>query len=93
MNGPSDLTPAHTATTPFVEPSRADLAPHEESARRSCCAGTPAPCYSLVFELDLAAIESLVVEMGTAPFVVGAPVRVDSTEDEFRDAAFRLLHL
>lgn len=51
------------------------------------------PYYSLVLELDLAAIESLVVEMGTAPFLIGAPVRVDSTEIEVRDAALRLLRL
>ncbi|TDU31675.1 AraC-like DNA-binding protein [Panacagrimonas perspica] len=52
-----------------------------------------APYYSLVLELDLALVEALVVEMGTAPFVVGAPVKVESTETEVRDAAFRLLHL
>ena len=56
-------------------------------------AALSAPYYSLVLELDLALIEALVVEMGTAPFVVGAPVRVESTETEVRDAAFRLLHL
>lgn len=52
-----------------------------------------APYYSLVLELDLALIEALVVEMGSAPFAAGAPVRVDPTEAEAADAALRLLRL
>ncbi|WP_028008835.1 AraC family transcriptional regulator [Solimonas flava] len=52
-----------------------------------------APYYSLVLELDPALIESLVVDMGSAPFAHGAPVRVDPTEAEVADAALRLLRL
>ncbi len=51
------------------------------------------PYLSLVFDLDPAVIESLVVEMGTTPFLAGAPVRVDPTELEVADAALRLLRL
>lgn len=52
-----------------------------------------APYVSLVLDLDIAVIESLVMEMGPAPFIAGAPVRVDPTEDEVADAALRLLRL
>lgn len=52
-----------------------------------------APYYSLVLELDPAVIEGLVVEMGTAPFALGAPVTVDPTESEVAEAALRLLRL
>ncbi len=51
------------------------------------------PYLSLVFDLDSAVIESLVVEMGPTPFLAGAPVRVDPTEMEVADAALRLLRL
>jgi AraC-like DNA-binding protein len=56
-------------------------------------ASVAVPYLSLVFDLDPAVIESLVVEMGTTPFLAGAPVRVDPTEVEVADAALRLLRL
>jgi hypothetical protein len=52
-----------------------------------------APYVSLVVELDPVAIEGLVVDMGTAPFRAGTPVRVDPTGGEVADAALRLLRL
>jgi AraC-like DNA-binding protein len=52
-----------------------------------------APYYSLVVELNAAIVEGLVIEMGSAPFAAGVPVRVDPTETEVADAAFRLLRL
>ncbi len=52
-----------------------------------------APYFSLVFDLDPAVIESLVVEIGSVPFAAGAPVRVDPTDREVGDAALRLLRL
>lgn len=52
-----------------------------------------APYYSLVLELDPAVIESLVVDMGAAPFATGSPVRVDPTEVEVTETALRLLRL
>ncbi|ALG73053.1 AraC family transcriptional regulator [Azospirillum thiophilum] len=51
------------------------------------------PYFSLVFDLDPAVIESLVVEIGSVPFAAGAPVRVDPTDREVGDAALRLLRL
>jgi AraC-like DNA-binding protein len=51
------------------------------------------PYFSLVVDLDAAVIASLVVEMGSAPFATGTPVRIDPTEDEVADAALRLLRL
>ncbi|ATE64393.1 AraC family transcriptional regulator [Rhizorhabdus dicambivorans] len=54
-------------------------------------AGTP--YFSIVFDLDPAVIEGLVMEMGAAPFAAGQPVRVDPTEGEVADAALRLLRL
>jgi AraC-like DNA-binding protein len=51
------------------------------------------PYYSLVIELDRALIENLVTEMGSAPLAIGVPVRIDPTETEVSDAAFRLLRL
>ena len=51
------------------------------------------PYYSLVLELDFGLIEGLVAEMGTMPFLPGGPVRVDATENEVADAAWRLLKL
>ncbi|MBD1589897.1 AraC family transcriptional regulator [Pseudomonas typographi] len=51
------------------------------------------PYLAFVVELDHVLIQSLVVEMGTAPFTVGEPLRVESTETEVTDAALRLLRL
>jgi AraC-like DNA-binding protein len=51
------------------------------------------PYFSLVIDLDPAVIESLVVEMGSAPFAAGVPVRVDPTDSEVADAVLRLLRL
>lgn len=51
------------------------------------------PYLAFVVELDHALIESLVVEMGAAPFSVGEPLRVESTEVEVADTALRLLRL
>lgn len=51
------------------------------------------PYLSLVIDLDRAVIEGLVVEMGSAPYAAGAPVRVEQTESEVTDAALRLLRL
>lgn len=51
------------------------------------------PYLAFVIELDHVLIESLAVEMGTAPFTVGEPLRVESTETEVTDAALRLLRL
>lgn len=51
------------------------------------------PYLAFVIELDHALIESLVVEMGAAPFTVGEPLRVESTESEVTGAALRLLRL
>lgn len=51
------------------------------------------PYLSLVVDLDLAVIEELVSQMGSAPFLAGGPVRVDATEDEVADAALRLMRL
>jgi len=52
-----------------------------------------APYYSLVIELDAALIEQLVLDMGSAPYATGAPVRVEPTDAEVADAALRLLRL
>ncbi len=51
------------------------------------------PYLALVIDLDCALIEGLVVEMGSTPFVAGAPVRVDPTEVEVADSALRLMRL
>lgn len=51
------------------------------------------PYFSLVIDLDPAVIASLVVEMGSAPFAAGTPVRIDPTEAEVADAALRLMCL
>jgi len=56
-------------------------------------ASIAAPYFSLVFDLDPAVIESLVVEMGSVPFAAGTPVRVDPTDREVGDVALRLLRL
>ncbi|SHG23887.1 AraC-type DNA-binding protein [Kaistia soli DSM 19436] len=51
------------------------------------------PYISIVFEIDPAVVAELVTEMGAAPFLAGAPIRVDPTESEVADAALRLLKL
>lgn len=51
------------------------------------------PYFSLVADLDPAVIASLVVEMGSATFAAGTPVRIDPTEAEVADAALRLMRL
>lgn len=51
------------------------------------------PYLSIVFEIDPAVVAALVVEMGAAPFLAAAPIRVDPTEAEVADAALRLLRL
>jgi AraC-like DNA-binding protein len=51
------------------------------------------PYISLVLELDLGVIAGLVSEIGSAPFIAGAPVRVDPTEAEVADTSLRLLRL
>lgn len=56
-------------------------------------ASVAAPYFSLVFDLDPAVIENLVVEIGSAPSAAGMPVRVDPTDREVGDAALRLLRL
>ncbi len=52
-----------------------------------------APYLALVVDLDLALIESLVVEIGFSPFAADTPIRVDPTENEVTDAALRLMRL
>ena len=56
-------------------------------------ASISAPYISLVVDLDPAVIQSLVMDMGSAPFAAGAPVAIDSTEAEVADAALRLMRL
>ncbi|QNH10944.1 AraC family transcriptional regulator [Xanthomonas sp. SI] len=56
-------------------------------------ASLAAPYYACVVELDPATIASLVAEMGTAPFAMGSPLRVDPTEAEVADTADRLIRL
>jgi len=56
-------------------------------------ASISAPYFSLVVDLDPAVIQSLVMDMGSAPFAAGAPVAIDSTEAEVADAALRLMRL
>ncbi len=51
------------------------------------------PHYSLVLGLDPITIAGLVGEIGLVPFEADRPVRVDPTEAEVADAAFRLLRL
>lgn len=51
------------------------------------------PYLSLVIDLDLALIEMLVAEMGTAPFAAGSTIRIDPTDADVEDAALRLLRL
>jgi AraC-like DNA-binding protein len=56
-------------------------------------ASAVSPYLSLVIDLDPAVIEALVMEMGSVPFAPGEPVRVDTTEEEVKDAALRLMRL
>lgn len=56
-------------------------------------ASAAAPYISIVLDLDVAIIEALVVEMGSAPFATGQPVRVDATGSEVADCALRLIAL
>ncbi|HWP17759.1 MAG TPA: AraC family transcriptional regulator [Burkholderiaceae bacterium] len=51
------------------------------------------PYFSIVIDLDRAVIESLLVEMGPASPASGAAVKVEPTDAEVADAAFRLLRL
>ena len=51
------------------------------------------PYYSLVMELDAAIIGELVGRIGSVPFEMERPVRVDPTAAEVGDAACRLLQL
>ncbi|MEC4722818.1 AraC family transcriptional regulator [Noviherbaspirillum sp. CPCC 100848] len=51
------------------------------------------PYYSFVMELDAKVIAGLVMEMGSAPFSAGEPVRIDPTETEVADSALRLMLL
>lgn len=51
------------------------------------------PYLSLVLEIDAAVVAELVTEMGAAPCLADAPIRVDATENEVADAALRLMRL
>lgn len=56
-------------------------------------ASAATPYYSLVFELDIATIEELVLKMEAAPAISHRPVLVDETETEVVEAALRLMQL
>jgi AraC-like DNA-binding protein len=56
-------------------------------------ASRASPYYSIVLELDPAIIASLVEEIGPSPFEADRPVRVDPTEAEVVETAWRLLRL
>lgn len=56
-------------------------------------ASPAAPYVSIVFDLDLAVLEALVAEIGTAPFESGHSVRVDPTGADVADCALRLMAL
>lgn len=56
-------------------------------------ASLAAPYFSLVMELDQAAIAELAVQMSGEPEREHVPVRVDATEAEVADAALRLMRL
>ena len=56
-------------------------------------ASAAAPYVSIVFDLDIAILESLVVEMGAAPWTTGQAVRVDPTGPDVADCALRLMAL
>ncbi len=55
---------------------------------------TPAaPYYSLVFELDIALIESLVAEISSSQAKSGEAVQVEKTEEEVADVLLRMMKL
>lgn len=56
-------------------------------------ANAAAPYVSIVLDLDIAILESLVVELGAAPWAIGQAVRVDPTGPEVADCARRLMGL
>jgi AraC-like DNA-binding protein len=56
-------------------------------------ASVAAPYYSLVLDLDPAAIADLASQMNMTPEAEHAPVRVDPTDTEVADAALRLMLL
>lgn len=63
------------------------------TASRIARASAAAPYISLVLELDLSVVGSMVAEMGPTPFAAGEPVRVDPTESGVSNAALRVLLL
>lgn len=56
-------------------------------------ASIAAPYYSLVLELDPATVADLAGQMGGEPTSDSAPVRVEPTDAEVTEAAFRLMRL
>lgn len=56
-------------------------------------ANAAAPYVSIVFDLDIAILESLVVEMGAAPWAIGQAVQVNPTGPDVADCARRLMAL
>jgi AraC-like DNA-binding protein len=56
-------------------------------------ASAASPYVSIVFDLDLAVLEALVAEVGTAPFEAGRSVCVDPTGADVADCALRLMAL
>ncbi|WP_431276649.1 AraC family transcriptional regulator [Variovorax ureilyticus] len=56
-------------------------------------ADAAAPYVSIVFDLDIAILESLVVEMSGAPQAIGQAVRVEATGADVADCALRLMAL
>ncbi len=56
-------------------------------------ASSAAPYVSIVFDLDIAILESLVVEIGATPGATGEAVRVDPTGADVADCALRLMAL
>jgi AraC-like DNA-binding protein len=56
-------------------------------------ANPTAPYVSIVFELDISILESVVVEMGAAHWGIGQTVRVDPTGPDVADCALRLMAL
>ncbi len=56
-------------------------------------ASVAAPYVSIVFDLDIAILEGLVVEMDAAPSAIGEAVRVDPTGPDVADCALRLMAL
>lgn len=56
-------------------------------------ASAAAPYVSIVFDLDIAILEGLVVEIGAVPGDIGQAVRVDPTGADVADCALRLMAL